>query len=352
MFYNLAELSKNMPKDYVSIPSLVIKHLPADKKVYDLVVFFYKLKGLKNCGTIKNYRKRYPYLSEKLQMGESTIRLKISKLKDLGLVRSDKKNLYIGSKYYLLQWLGYQYPDVYKDDIKEKKLHSIQLKKEFLYKDKKFLNEFLCYLKLYDNIEVRQKSAYIQKLQFVRSGYNALPKSKKGCCFREKFTKVVKGSREYVLFDNKSGREFLKDGVMQDHVTNIHNLKGRHTTFNKFKEDESLKRNENFTLSRRGVAKVLGRKSRSWGVGFINKMKSQTKLIKEDVVNDIEIGDYNMSVKDYVASGVRNKYQYGYIFKSKIRNKTYLKVANTIVLDTFEFTKYMNKGCHMIKSIF
>lgn len=340
-----------MPKDYISIPSLVIKHLPNDKKVYDTVEFFYKLKGIKTCGTIKNYRKRYKYLSEKLQMGESTIRMKISRLKEIGLVRSDKKHLYIGSKYYLLKWLGYEFPEIYKDDIKEKKLHSIQLRKEFLYNDKKFLNEFLCYLKIYDNIEIRQKSAYIQKLQHVRSGYTDLLKSKKGC-FREKFTQVVKGSREYVLFDSNSSREYLNAGLMKDHVTTVKNLKGRYTTFNKFKENESLKRNETFTLSRKGVAKLLGRTSHAWGSDFIKKMKSNTKLIKKDEVNDVVIGDYSMSIEDFLDSPIRKKYSYGYIFKSKVRNKTYLKLSNTIHLDRSQYYSYLNKGSNMIESIF
>ena len=93
----------------------------------DAALQWLKLKGLTNCGCIHNYRKKYVFLSGELGLCESSVRKRISLLKEKGLLWTDSNgSLFIGAKSKIIEYLGYK--NNYDRQTSDVKFNSLKIK--------------------------------------------------------------------------------------------------------------------------------------------------------------------------------------------------------------------------------
>lgn len=229
----------------------------------------YKLKSLYIGGVILDYRKRYGELSKNplIDCSESNLRKYIKELKDLNYAWTDSsnKNLFLISKEYLK-----------KEYEVSRYSHKIEVNQSNIGKSN--LEYVMKALSINENLE-RQKHVITKKLRDEK--YDMVSKDKGQNYLDEKRDKkllsFVKKDYENVL--NRKQKRYLKD------LSQL-NFKGINDTFFPFQ-----------TLSRLGLSKCIGRKSKSTGTRLMNKLKHMG-LIEKDDKNKV-ILEYNRSYDEY-----------------------------------------------------
>lgn len=315
------------------------------KEDFEIVSIFLKLKGLTNCGCIKNYRKKYVFIGEKFSLSEHTVRKKISKLKELGLVTIDNGNLYLKSKSHLLDWLGYEHK--YGLETKDVNLNNVKISKDFIYNcnnlsnnnvdrhNVKYYNvndEYVKNKQVKDNLKLllyslkidnninQQKEAYIGKHIERESGIK-LTENKK-----EELKKPLKKIRRNVCknFDKLVKGDFNSVDLLFDNLIEV-NIKG--SKLKKVQEFINSDRNCRFTVSRYKIAKLSGFKTKKTGTNIVNKMK-KLNLIEVDSAKEIKLNDNGILLEEAKSNEMIAKY--GNIYYSTKRDSTIIRLANKV----------------------
>ena len=366
-FYILARYYKPVnfikQKTYISIPKVILNHLDS-KEDFTIVEFFFKLKGLTNCGCIHNYRKKYTFLSGELGLCESSIRKRISLLKEKGLLWTDSNgSLFIGAKSKIVEYLGYK--NNYDRKTSDVKFNSLKIKKEVIYglntkcdSDGCIINDDLIFngKKVYDihNIKYwdtkinygKQNNSEKEKFKLILYTYkfnNNIEQQK--VAYKKKHVKKLIGRK---ITDNKNHISTYDKKVVKQANKQVDNklsellLNDNHSVKlmlnnidnNKF-VTEFIKnnRNTNFTLSRKGLAKQAGFKSPSTGTNIINKLK-KLNLINKDEVNEYVFNDNGILLDDLSFNNNINKL--GRIYYSSKKKSTILRYSNNLEFNNFE----------------
>ena len=367
----------------------------SDKESFTIVEFFFQLKGLTNCGCIKSYRKKYAFLCGKTGLSETTIRRRIQLLKEKGLVRIENGNLFLESKYDLIDFFGYSNKngkgtnkvvfnnikidknklfitdnvildnEYYFDGLIDDNIINVgTMKDKLIYENRLLINPDLIVNKnvnenivkdfhnvkywnnnvffdknvkedkdkfksmlfgfcLDNNIE-RQKEIYVDKLtQKVLDGKN---------------TENYKGANSY----NKKRYSIARKGVeknldfyIHEDKRTVYRILSGYVSENKIENSkEFLKSNRNpfFTLSREGVAKAVGFKSKSKGSKIIKRLK-QLNFIEKDKVQEYCFNDGGYMLDDLQTNKIVSKY--GKVYYSSDKNSSMIKFSNTIETNSF-----------------
>ena len=229
---------------------------------------YYKLKSLYKSGVIKNYTRRYKELAEHPNVNccESKLRASIKVLRDLGYVFKDKnKNLIFVSK------------GILKDEFNVSrfsyKIECSEIKNlELLFKG----------LVLAENLE-QQKNNVIEKI--VADEYSV--GKEKGSPGSRNFNKIKK-------FVTKDLNSCLKRQQARYAYTVRNNLQSDNTNFYPF-----------ITLSRKGIARKLCKRSKSTGSRYVKKLKDLGYIDKDE--SNYIILESNVSYDYYL------KFKYNYL---------------------------------------
>ena len=381
-------------KTYISFP-LVLLGLMSEKEDFTVIEFFYQLKALTNCGCIKSYRKKYAFLSGKTGYSETTIRRRIQLLKEKGLVRVDDGNLFLTSKYNLIDSFGYcnkNGKDTNKVMFKTAKIHkdnlfinnNVILNNEYYFDglvDDNIVNVGSMKDKLtYENNLFLNKDAIVNKynVENVISDFHNVKHWNNSVIFdknvkedKDKFrshiyafcinnnieqqeekykdkliqktldgknTEKYKGAASYnkkrYSIARKEVEKNLDFYLHEDQRTVYSILSGFVSNEKVESSKEFLKSNRNpfFTLSREGVAKTIGFKSKAKGSKIIKRLK-QLNLIEEDKVKEYSFKDDGYMLDDLQT----NKYvtKYGKVYYSNKNNSSMIKFSNNIKVNSF-----------------
>lgn len=276
---------------YISIPKGLPNAIINDNKLFKAIVMYYKLKSLYKSGVIKQYTKRYSEIAKhpNVNCSESKLRMYISILKEYGFVYKDKsKNLHIVSKTKL------------KDKFNISK-YSYKIEKKEICNLEYYLKGIL----LENNLE-QQKSKLIEKIVFDK--YN-IGKAK-GCKNDKLFKKLKKG-----VIKN------LDENLKYYQYRYIRNIKNN--LFNSLNNDLF----PFITLSRKGVAKVMNRKSKSSGNYLINNLK-KLNLIDKDESNNI-ILEKRIDYKTYLKY---RDYYFNLLINNNIIKSNHIKYSKGNIL--------------------
>lgn len=373
-------------KDYILLPNILFSLLKTNES-YILTEVYFKLKGISNCSCIKDYRKKYQFLSIKLGLCESTIRQRIGLLKSKGLVRVENGNLYISSKTKLLDYLGYVnehgkntkdvrfsgvkfhkdylyndhntikifdsingtiLDDGYGMIINNKKVYDIHNIKNFEkeskykiwydkndeeYKEKKKDFKYILYAYKIDSNLSQQKEAYQSKLikTITKDSFTETYKGKKSS-YEKKTQKLLKKDVEknfqkLRIRDNDSVK-LTFDNTIDIFYSELNN----NSEASRLNEFIKSNRNCNFTLSRKGIAKQSGFKSKATGNKIINKLKT-LGLMETDKRNEYCFND-NGNMFDTLIEN-KNLTKYGKIIYSSKQKTSKLILSNSIKIDKY-----------------
>lgn len=275
--------------DYISVPKGLPRVLINNNKLIKAIVVYYKLKSLYKSGVIKNYTKRYKELAShpNVNCSESKLRIYISILKEYGFVYKDKsKNLHFVSKGKLKEYFNVS---------------------KFSYKISKNqicnLEYYLKGIVLENNLE-QQKVKVIENIIFDEYGIGK-EKGYKECKFFKKTKKFISNNLESSLKRHQARYVY----------TVKNNLINSMDSFYPF-----------ITLSRKGISKLINRKSKSSGTYLINKLK-KLDLIDKDETNYI-ILESNVSYDYYI----KYKYYYYNLLLDNNINYTYIKYSKGRIL--------------------
>lgn len=334
-------------KSYITIPYNIIRFLDKDKKDYKILEFYFKLKGLYDCGCIKNYRKEYNKISKKLLIGESTVRMKISQLKENNLVyfSDDKKHMFLRSKFQLMKYVKHSQEVVNMPlkELKTWKLKTIRYRKSKLYKVKDDLYFYLHGLKLYDNIHVRQKNAYFDKY-ILNNSTGDSSEIKRGCYYATLKSKIsALSSDRFVIEDKKRLDNLILLGKVKSESESNDSILSTQKRFN---------RNPNFTLSRKGMARTCARKSRGYGINLIRKLKEKGLISKDEKNEKLVIKKYvkNNNLDEHLYL-LGKEYNYGMVFNFPNKNYMVIRYSNNVRLNLDVNDNY-TKGYFKIDSIY
>jgi hypothetical protein len=229
----------------------------------------YKLKSLYVGGVILDYRKRYDELSKDplINCSQSNLRKYISILKELNYAWTDKanKNLFLISKEYLKkEYEVSRYS--HKIEVNQSNIGGCNL--EYVMKG----------LSINENLE-RQKHVITKKLRDEK--YDIVSTDKGQNYLDEKRDKKLLSfvKKDYDNLIDKKQKRYLKD-------LSQFNFKGINDTFFPFQ-----------TLSRLGLSKCVGRKSKATGTRLMTKLKHMGLIEKDD--KNFVVMEYNRSYEEY-----------------------------------------------------
>lgn len=372
-------------KDHIVLPNVLFS-LIKTKENYTIVDSFYKLKCLTNCGLIKDYRKKYEFLSIKLGLCESTIRQRISLLKSKGLVRVENNNLCISSKAYLLEYLGYK--NSHSKDTKNVRFSGIKFHKDHLYNDnntikiidkntglildspyemknnnkynvydihniKNFENnykiwynkndieykerkkdfKYILYAYKIDSNLSQQKEAYTNKLiKTVSKEYSTETNKGKRSSYEKKIQKLVKKDIEKDFNKLRTTDHYSVELTFSNTIDIFNSELKNNSEATRLKEFINSNRNCNFTLSRKGIAKQSGFRSKATGNKIINKLKT-LNLIEVDKRNEYYFND-NGNMFDTLIEN-KNLTKYGKVIYSSKHKSSKLILSNSIKIDNY-----------------
>lgn len=226
----------------VSIPKGFPTKIQADKKALKGIVIYYQLKSLYVGGTIHNYRKRYQELADTFGISSSNLRSKISLLKEFGLAKSIGTTLFLRSKSQLIEQYG-----------TSKKCYKIECTQDF--------EAVLLALACAENIE-QQKYRTAKKIVDHK----------------------LKESKDKPKGYIRQVKRYVRDNF--DSIVSIEKKRFQTSYINPF-----------FTLSRKGIARVINRKSKSTGQRWAKKFIS-LGLLKES--SNLILFKENANYNDYL----------------------------------------------------
>ncbi len=229
---------------FISVPNGLPRAIINDNKLFKAVVMFYKLKSLYKSGVIKNYTRRYREIAEHPNVNccESKLRASIRTLRDLGYVCKEGKNLIIRSKFLLKEEFG---------------VSKFSTKIEC--QDIKNLEYYLKRLIIEGNIE-QQRVRVVEKI--VADEYSV---------GKEKGSPESKTFKQLKKFVSKDFNACLKRQQARYAHTVRNNLQSDNSNFYPF-----------LTLSRKGIARNLGKRSKSTGSRYIKKFKDLGYIEKDE----------------------------------------------------------------------
>lgn len=327
------------PVEYITVPLFLTQHVDVDRKKMKQIEFYYQLKLLYTCGCIKNYRKRYKELSTMLNMGESTLRGKIMQLKEQGLASSDKNHLYIRSKYHFSQWLGEKFED---SDLKENYMRRFKITK------RNFKNfSTIIYATIIDNNLKQQKDQYCYKV-FQSEVEKTTQKIKRGYRRTKKYKVLLNNINNFIDNDKKGVVNLIEDikTYCQQYYFD-ENLKRRLTMkYFDFKTCDlnfSQDRNPYFTLSRKSIATLLGRNSKSWGHSLIKNLKKANLIDKDDKIEYNLLDHYDNTFIDIFLS-INNTIKGKLIYNSSNNIIKLIYSNNISINNNILYNYYINKN--------
>jgi hypothetical protein len=289
---------------FISIPRGLPTYICKDNSLLKTTTVFYQLKSLYKGGVIINYTSRYSDIANEFNISVSKLRNYIRVLLKKGWVKKENKNMILMSKRYISEGFNIS---------------------KYCYKIK---TTELC------NLENIFKALAIQE------NYNKQEHLLKKRLIKKILLKETEGET-----CSSKGLKKLESNIKKRVTNNLEDLK--QTEYLRFEENpvDSIKKkliNPFITLSRKGVAKLLGRKSKSSGYRNITKLK-KNNLVDDQmnyllIAKDISYNEYINLRYDYLSNGY-------YITYNKYDNKVYLRLANLIYLKTnlFLFSEGWNE---------
>lgn len=229
------------------LPTKIVK----DQKLLKAFCVFYSLKYLYSGGIILNISKRYQELSKKLQISETNLRSKVKYLIEIGLITKENNNL---------TFAGFS---AIKKKYKIKTFKSFRLE----YKNPKGLEVFIKCAAIEENLK---KQEYKLQQKILNEELR-------------KFGKIeAKSIRKKIIKQLKSNIGILTE-----------NYKKREPSYSLNKTKLKNEVNPVTTLSRLGVADLFGRKSKSTGTRFINKLKKYDCILEDNKRIDLVQRKFN-----------------------------------------------------------
>jgi hypothetical protein len=367
----------------------------SEKEQFTIVEFFLQLKSLTNCGAIKGYRKKYAFLCGKTGYSEATIRRRIQLLKEKGLVRIENGNLFLNSKYNLIDSFGYNNKngkdtdkvmfetlrirkdnliitdnvvldnEYYFDGLVDENIINVGTMQDKLIFDNNFLvnpnlivNKYnkqnlvrdFHNIKYWDNNVIFDKNVKHEKDKFKNILYaycinNSIEQQREKYVDKliqkvldNKITEKYKGITSYNKKRYSIARKDIEknlDFYIHEDKRTVYNLLSGFVNKDKIEDSkEFIKSNRNpfFTLSREGVAKCVGFKSKSKGSKIIKRLK-ELNLIEKDKIQEYSFNDDGYMLDDLQTNKLVSKY--GKVFYSTKNNSSMIKFSNNITCNSF-----------------
>lgn len=260
------------------IPKNLPTYIAIDKKLMKLLSVYFALKPLYYSGVITKAKSRYREIAEYLNIGESTLRMRLGMLRKAELVRFDKAgNLYLASREKLCQWIKKQehINEIFNEEpkINHKHCHSIDNYSKYNEDPADMNHEHLLRTLVIEEYRQRQKNVIEDKI-FLKEKYSEKCESllKKGVSPDETWDRYYQRVSQHLLVNKKLRQQ--KTLMMADKETVDALVRKHQGIYNTQRRDDMSIDPGDFifpdidpvsTLSCWGVARIFGLCSPSSG---------------------------------------------------------------------------------------